>query len=241
LTHPERIVPDSTEPGIVAIHLKRYVFAEPWCRGKTVLDVACGVGYGTAELARVAARVVGGDRDAETIAYARRRYARPNVEFLTLDATALPFDDGSFDVVCSFETIEHLDDPEQLVAEAARVLRRDGVFVVSTPQSETTTRAPANPFHRVELSGADFERVLGAHFASVELYGQRRLQTRRHRLLQRLDVLGLRRRVPALRRAAIVVGTPPMAEVGLDDLAIERDVLAGATELVAVCTGPRSQ
>jgi len=91
----------------------------------------------------------------------------------------------------------------------------------------------------VELSRADFESLLRRHFDEVELYGQRRLQTGRHRLVQRLDVLGLRKRLGVLRRAWRLLGTPPMAEVGLDGIAIERGRLEGATELVAVCRAPR--
>ena len=79
MSHPERIIPDETEPGVVALHLARYAFAAPWCTGREVLDVACGAGYGAAALAESARLVVGGDRDADTIAYASRRYARPNV------------------------------------------------------------------------------------------------------------------------------------------------------------------
>ena len=81
--------------------------------------------------------------------------------------------------------------------------------------------------------------MLRRHFDEVELYGQRRLQTGRHRLVQRLDVLGLRKRLGVLRRAWRLLGTPPMAEVGLDGIAIERGRLEGATELVAVCRAPR--
>jgi SAM-dependent methyltransferase len=240
VSHPERIVPDETEPGIVAIHLKRYAFAEPWCRGKEVLDVACGAGYGSAHLAASAARVVGGDVSEEAIAYARERYAAPNVEFMTLDATALPFPDDSFDAVCSFETIEHLADRDAYLAEVARVLRLDSAFIVSTPRAEATTERPENPFHLVEYSAADFERLLRGRFDAVELYGQRRLQTRRHRTMQRLDVVGLRARLGFLRRGSVLVGTPPMAEATLDDLVVEQGNLERATELVAVCTGPRA-
>jgi ubiquinone/menaquinone biosynthesis C-methylase UbiE len=239
VTHPERIIPDESAPGIVALHLKRYVFAEPYCAGKEVLDAACGAGYGSAHLAKVASNVVGVDADEEAIAYARRRYAAPNAHFQVMDVASLDFADSSFDVVCSFETIEHVPDRDAFLREAARVLRPDGTFLVSTPQVRRTTEHPANPFHHVEYARADFERLLGSTFERVELYGQRRLQTRRHLLLQRLDVLGLRRRLPFLRPAAVLVGTAPTAEVTLEGIVIEQAGIERAGELVAVCGGPR--
>jgi SAM-dependent methyltransferase len=235
IRHPERIVPDATSPGIVALHLKRYEFAAPWCRDAEVLDAGCGVGYGSAFLGGVARRVVGVDRDANAIAYARERYARPNVEFLVGDVLQLDFSDASFDAVCSFETIEHVDEVDALLGETARVLRPGGIFVASTPRADKTTISPDNPFHRVELSRADFEAVLRRFFGEVELYGQRRLQTARHRFMQRLDVFGLRRRLPRSRQVSRLLGTPPMADVTSDEIVIERDGLDRASELLAVC------
>jgi SAM-dependent methyltransferase len=239
LSHPERIVPDETSPGIVAIHLKRYAFAESWCEGRDVLDAGCGVGYGTDRLAGVARSVVGVDLDTATIAYARQRYAHDNVDFRVGDLAALDLPDDSFDAVCAFEAIEHVPDRDRVLAELARVLRPDGTLLVSTPQAARTTETPDNPFHFVEYARDDFEALLRRHFGAVELYGQRRLQTARHRTLQRLDVLGLRKRLPFLRRASVLLGTPTMADVPLDGIVIERDGLEHASELVAVCTLPR--
>lgn len=232
---PERIVPDETEPGIVALHRKRYEFALTFCDGKDVLDAGCGVGYGTALLAGQARSVVGVDRDSEAIAYARERYSAPNVEYRLDDLQALDAPDRSFDVVCSFETIEHVADREAYLGEVRRVLRPGGTFLVSTPRAERTLLRPENPFHEVELSREDFEALLHTRFDEVELYGQRRLQTRRHRLLQRVDVLGLRARLTFLRPASRLLGTAPMAEVSGEGIVIERDGLERATELVAVC------
>ena len=235
MSHPERIVPDETSPGIVALHLKRYEFAAPLCLDADVLDAGCGVGYGSAFLAASARRVVGIDLDPDAIAYARERYARPNVEFRVGDLVALDLPDASFDIVCSFETLEHVADVDAYLGEIARVLRPEGVFMVSTPQAEATTEAPENPFHRVELARADFEALLRRFFGEVELFGQRRLQTARHRLMQRVDVLGLRRRLTFLRPASRLLGTAPTAEVTADGIVIERDGIEQASELVAVC------
>lgn len=238
MSYPERIVPARTSPGILALHLKRYDFARGWCEAAEVLDAACGVGYGAAHLAVTARKVVGVDRSADALARARTEYARPNVEFVEGDVLALPFADEAFDVVCAFEAIEHVDDQRGFLAEAARVLRPDGTLLVSTPRLERTNREPDNPFHRVELSRRDFEALLRERFGEVELYGQKRLQTRRHRLAQRLDVFGLRRRLPVLRPVSRVLGTPPTADVSLDGIAITRDRLDEASELVAVCRLP---
>jgi SAM-dependent methyltransferase len=237
--HPERIDPDASEPGILSLHLKRYDFSLQFCFGARVLDAACGAGYGTAHLARAAQQVVGVDSSEEAIAFARARYLVRGVEFRVGDIQALPDAGGTYGVVCSFETIEHVDDPERTLAEFTRVLRPDGTLVVSTPNARTTTTSPSNPFHRIEWSAADFEALLVRFFCEVRLYGQRRLQTPAHRLAQRLDVLGLRRRIRFAQRGARLLRTVPTAELSLADVVIESERLDDATEIVAVCRLPR--
>ena len=157
-------------------HWHRYHFAAPFAAGKAVLDAACGEGYGAALLARHAARVTGVDASAETAALARRRYGTaPNLEFAQGRCEALPVPDGSIDFFVSFETLEHLGSPRALIAEAARVLRADGAFMVSTPNKRVYTDQTGyhNPYHPSELYESEFVDALRERFGAVRLFGQR--------------------------------------------------------------------
>ena len=108
-------------------HLHRYAFASEFVRGKQVLDIACGEGYGSEMLARAAARVIGVDISPEAIDHATRSYgSRNGLQFLQGSAAALPLDDASIDVIVSFETIEHHAQHEEMMAEFSRVLRPTG-------------------------------------------------------------------------------------------------------------------
>ena len=120
-------------------HLHRYFLARDLCRGLDVLDVAAGEGYGTALLAQVAHSVVGVDISAEAVAHAAEAYRGPNFRFLEGDARCLPLADASVDAVVSFETIEHLWEHNQFLAEVRRVLRPGGWLIVSSPERDSFT------------------------------------------------------------------------------------------------------
>lgn len=156
-------------------HWHRYAFALPLAHGREVLDAACGEGYGSALLASRAARVTGVDIDAATIAHAAARYARANLSYCAGSVTALDAPDDSFDLVVSFETIEHLEPQAQMLDEFRRVLRPDGLLVISSPDREAyNARAvEPNPFHVRELDREEFLALLQARFPAVRLYGQR--------------------------------------------------------------------
>ncbi|MFC4819468.1 class I SAM-dependent methyltransferase [Dokdonella ginsengisoli] len=159
-------------------HWHRYAFARPLAAGKRVLDAACGEGYGSALLADVAADVIGVDVDEATIGHARMRYgAKPRLRYERADATNLPFADKSFDVIVSFETLEHLAAQEELLAGFARVLADDGVLVISSPDKRTYSEAAGfrNEFHVRELYREELLALLKPHFPHIRLYGQKLL------------------------------------------------------------------
>ena len=171
----ERFTPDLS--GQIAYeHLHRYALCRSFVAGKDVLDVACGEGYGANLLAQRARRVVGVDIDKSTIQDAVAKYQdNARLEFTTANCTSLPFKKASFDVVVSFETIEHITEQKAFVKEAARVLREGGVFVVSTPNRPVYSEETGlkNPFHVKEFDEAEFRALLGGVFKHVHLFGQR--------------------------------------------------------------------
>lgn len=156
-------------------HLHRYALAADLVRGLRVLDAACGEGYGSGILARTAASVTGVDNAEAAIGHARARYASPNLAFEVADCCALPFADGQFDAVVSFETLEHLEAQEQMLREFRRVLAPEGFLVISSPDRTiyTDRLQNLNPFHVRELDRGELERLLAAQFPAVRLLGQR--------------------------------------------------------------------
>lgn len=174
----ERVIPGQVEDDLWAEHIARYAFASRLAAGKRVLDLGCGTGYGTAELAKVAAEATGVDIAAKAIDYATPHY--PSARFMQVPATELPFPDDAFDLVVSFELIEHLSDYRPLLAQARRVLHPAGLFVVSTPNklyyAEARGASGPNPFHAHEFEYAEYATALREFFPHVRLVLQDRLE-----------------------------------------------------------------
>jgi SAM-dependent methyltransferase len=245
----ERLANDPTSE-LWGEHRSRYRFAieREDVRGKRVLDLACGAGFGLEMLRRAGARVSGADRDPVAVAEARR--ASAGAEVLLSDAAGLPFPGGTFDVVTSFETLEHVPDAAAMVREIARVLRPDGVLVLSTPNRcfgppELHTN---NPFHVREFSGDELGDLLRERFANVRLHGQWPVPG--YRFVPYLLVEGtgvapaalawkIQNRLPyALKnRLARALSGRPFYP-GEEDYAFPERIWEGAHALVAIARGP---
>ena len=170
----ERVIPGQVDPDLWNEHVARYAFAARRAAGKRVLDAGCGVGYGAARLAAVARQVVGLDLAPEAVQAARRHYSGARLEFLQADCRRLPFRARSFDLVTAFEVIEHLQDWERLLVETRRILTKDGVLLLSTPNRlyYAETRDEPNPFHAHEFDYQEFSAALGSHFPHVRVFEQ---------------------------------------------------------------------
>lgn len=160
---------------IYLFHRISYRFAAPYTEGREVLDYGCGSGYGSADIAVGATRVVGVDVSHEAIEHARANFSAPGLEFAPIEAERpLSFPDQSFDTVLSFQVIEHVRDPDRYLSEARRVLRLGGHFVLATPDRRTRlfpTQRPWNRWHVTEYSERALRRTLAPHFSQIEVLG----------------------------------------------------------------------
>jgi ubiquinone/menaquinone biosynthesis C-methylase UbiE len=168
---PERFDPATmTDQLTAAEHLARYRWASGIVAGRRVLDAGCGTAYGSALLAEAGAQeVVGIDLVEDVLIRATSRMPA-SVTLQTADVTALPFADGSFDVVVCFEVIEHLNEPELALNEFRRVLTEEGVLAVSSPNRDVYPAG--NPHHVHEYTPAELEEALTRRFAHTRVERQ---------------------------------------------------------------------
>jgi SAM-dependent methyltransferase len=146
--------------------------------GKRVLDLGCGSGYGSAELARTAESVIGVDVSAEAVAYASSHYSLANLSFFRHSCTQLPWPDQGFQFITAFEVIEHLSNWQEMLNEVRRLLSPGGTFLVSTPNklyyADQRREAGPNPFHEHEFEYEEFRQALSQYFPRVEMLLQNR-------------------------------------------------------------------
>ena len=149
-------------------HLARYEFARSYCQGKQVLDGACGTGYGSNILGDVAREVIGIDCSVDAISYAKASYGKAHVHFQKSFVESTPFPSDSFDVVVSFETVEHTLCPESHIMEMARLLEpTGGLAVLSVPNAWGLT-----DHHFLDFDMSLLEKIIAPYFGGIRFYYQ---------------------------------------------------------------------
>ncbi len=167
----ERMVPELHRQTMAyGDHIARYESAMPFVDGKVVLDIASGSGYGSKMLSRKAKKVYGVDINTDAVKYAQENYSADNIEFIQGSGTAIPLKDDSVDAVVTFETLEHIEEAEQFIKEIKRVLRKDGVLVLSTPNDVEFPEG--NHFHVHEFEYEELRDILKKYFKNADSYYQ---------------------------------------------------------------------
>lgn len=162
----------------------RYLFTLNRVKNKRVLDIACGTGYGSSILARKAMFVLGMDTDADTIKYCRNKYKKKNLEFQNIYPgyeVSLAFK-KRFDVIVSFETIEHVQDYLVFLRFLKRSLIPSGVLILSSPNNFLNVHPPKNRFHKREFDimvlYKEIEKIFPGY--KIDLYGQNKTNVLRN-------------------------------------------------------------
>ena len=169
----ERTLPDVPEENYwYRRHLAVYEWIAARAHGRRVVDLACGEGYGSAVLARTAASVVGVDANPEAHEHARLKYTRPGLAF---ERDMIETWTGDVDCVVFLQTIEHVQDPDAVLARLRDLVGPEGVAYVSTPNVLTLAPAGAersgNPWHVREYRPEEYRALCARHFAHVDLLG----------------------------------------------------------------------
>lgn len=140
-------------------HFERYAFAANLCKGKKVIDIACGCGYGSNLISHKAADVLGIDLCPGAVDFANRFFAGDNCRYICQDARNLNLQ-NSFDRAVSFETIEHIENPVPLLESLYKLLNKDGLLICSVPNQNII------PFDK-EISIHHFKHYTPQEFCSL--------------------------------------------------------------------------
>jgi 2-polyprenyl-3-methyl-5-hydroxy-6-metoxy-1,4-benzoquinol methylase len=168
----ERVVPNASLLFSYLDHVARYEFVKKSATNKSVCDVGCGNGYGTYMLAKVAQKIIGVDIADEAISYARKNFVATNLNFRQMDCQNLQFDNLEFDMVVSFDVIEHISNYQSYLSGIHRILKKTGILAISTPNNRDNLHPPENPFHKKEFSSSEFKQLLSKYFNVINLYGE---------------------------------------------------------------------
>lgn len=235
----ERMIPTKENEVSVVFsrHLFTYQHSLKFVLNKVVLDIGCGTGYGCNLLAQLARRVTGLDYDASAIAYCKTNYSASNIEFIHADASSLP-PTNMFDVVISFQVIEHIADINNFMIQIKKRVKPGGIILITTPNSKKgATEVSQNPFHVNEMNHAEFYAFIGKYFHKFSIYGigfASKNRLRKFLLMSPCYNLG-----KLLKRGSIIKKLATRVTSMTEFSVIENNVHEDAIDLFAVCTNER--
>ncbi len=155
------------------MHLASYNFAIKYVKNKNVLDYGCGTGYGTFNLAEQATSVIGIDISSEAINYAKLNYSSNNINFITNSNFEKKNFKEKFDVVTSFQVIEHVKNEDHYLKSIYNLLKPGGIFLLTTPNKKNRLfpyiQKPWNIYHLKEYNETGLKRILQKHYQKVEI------------------------------------------------------------------------
>lgn len=230
-------------------HITRYTFAKPYIKGKKVLDLGCGTGYGSFEIIKIgAAKVIGIDISKKAINFAQKNFRHKRLSFRVADATSLPFKNNSFDTIVSFEVIEHIKNYHLFLNEVFRVLKKGGHFIFSTPNSKQF-RGKTSAYHFKEFTGYELLNIFSKRNQTLTLFGQsfknHLFTTSQKQYFQRYQSLTLGGNkllkkmiimVPAKLKTAIYeLFWQPIPQLSKQDIIFEKKHLNNCITLIGIC------
>jgi len=217
----ERIIPGNFESRDEYLLWLRHLFAYKFAQDITpkdsfVLEVGCGEGYGTSLLSKNVAKIIGLDIDNKTILHASKKYESRNCIFKLYDGKNIPYSNDTFDVVISFHVIEHIKEDLNYISEIYRVLKKNGLLIITTPNRTYRLKPgqkPFNRFHVREYNPQELEKTLKNKFLDVKLWGIsgteniNKLEIERIKKILRiisLDPFNFRRLIPESIKISII-------------------------------------
>lgn len=175
----ERMLPEKVSGLTEELMLIRHLFAYELVKSKLnvnniCLDLGCGVGYGTFLLSKAVKNIMGIDISKKAVNYANSKYGASNCQFMIYDGLHVNYVDESFDVIVSFQVIEHVDNDINFIKEVYRLLRPGGSFFLTTPNKIFRLfplQKPWNRFHIREYYPFELRELLSNSFKYVEILG----------------------------------------------------------------------
>ncbi len=231
-----RIVPEETDRSFYLQHFKVYTFVNKNAENKQVLDAGCGDGYGSAYLSKKARFVYGIDYEPAVVAKAQSKYQADNLQYLPMDVLELKFNDREFDLICSFQVIEHI--PEELILEylgqLKRVLKDSGTLYLSTLNLDKVMKSPLtykkNAAHCKEFRLEELQEILSKTFSQVTVYGLH--LSLRHYFYLRLKKSGIFKLLPDRINPVVKFFKKG---IQVNDFRLARNNLKKASDFICVC------